>query len=172
MMPVAEIVTEEVQAQFPAPDLYSGNLLEDYEFGGIDLNDSSIGHNAVHWRGYSDGSSIWITKDGDQNYAPVLLLTDADITEISFSFDQLMRPSIVYVAGGVAKLYWYDSTIAGNTTTIFAGIVSPKLTLDDKRKHASDVGDSDISYSTYEMADCITGTRETGTERSTFCLLL
>jgi hypothetical protein len=144
MMPYPSLVTGEVPGQYPAPDLYSGNLLEDYEFGGIDLNDSSLGHNAVHWRGYSDGSSIWVTKDGDSGYTPFLVTTDTGITEISFSFDQLMRPSVVYVAGGVAKLYWYDSSAPGNVTTVITGAVSPKLTLDDKRKQSSDAGESDI----------------------------
>lgn len=72
--------------------------------------------------------------------APVTIFSDTAIEEISLAFDQNMRPTVAYKAGGVAKLFWYDSVLQDFTITKFedlygvSGIVtSPRCTLDDHR---------------------------------------
>ena len=62
---------------------------------------------------------------------------------MSFTFDQNGRPSICFTQYGQTKIYWFDSSLGGvTTTTIGAGIGSPKVILDDKRQ--TQTGSSDI----------------------------
>ena len=114
----------------------------DFEYGGIALNDASQGHEVQEWntRVSEDGTQI-IT--GAPSVADTVLYTGAEITEVSCSFDQNMRPAFAFVEAGAAKFEWYDSQIAARTLTILpVDVISPKVTLDDKR--ASQVAASDV----------------------------
>lgn len=114
----------------------------DYELGGIALNDPSQGLQYQVWVAYvRDGTIYARPEDGG---AETAITSDTNITEVSLSFDQNMRPTLAYVANGVTKLYWYDTQIGGPTTTTFAGAFSPFLTLDDKRE--SQLGTSDLLF--------------------------
>lgn len=108
----------------------------DYEDGGLALNDPSEGLLYQRWRarlfraGEVD-SSVWLdaTHIGEFEWLSVPYMT-----EISFTFDANMRPAVVYVAAGQAYLNWYDTTIPGYvTTTLPAGVVTPRVAMDDKR---------------------------------------
>lgn len=120
-----------------AEPLYPDNfertdLLQDWEMGGVALNDASQGNMVRPWRVWSDGTQVWVGAvdiPGDQH----LILVDTNITEVSLALDQLMQATIVYVADGLCKLYWYDTVVAHFVTTTFSGVSSPMLTLDDKR---------------------------------------
>lgn len=49
--------------------------------------------------------------------------------------------SIIY------QLYWYDSTVSGFTTTSFgSSVISPKVSLDDKRPKQSAIADVILTY--------------------------
>ena len=114
----------------------------DFEYGGIALNDPSQGHEVQEWntRVSEDGAQI-IT--GAPSAADVTLYTGAEITEVSCSFDQNMRPAFAFVEAGVAKFDWYDTQAAGRALTVLpAGSITPRVTLDDKR--ISQVAASDI----------------------------
>ena len=74
------------------------------------------------------------------------IITGNNITEVSFSFDRNMNPAIAYVEDGTAKLYWYDSALPGMTTSIFPGIVTPRLSHDDKRDLQSAISDVIFAY--------------------------
>ena len=114
----------------------------DYEYGGVALNDPSLGHEVQEWHTYvsPDGSQI-ITSPASGG--TTVLYTGADITEVSCSFDQNMRPAVAFVEAGVAKFEWYDTQLAARTLTILgAGVATPRVTLDDKR--ATQLGASDV----------------------------
>jgi hypothetical protein len=112
-----------------------GYVPQDWELGGIALNDSSLGLQVQRWTFALDGDAVTVTPDGG---TPTVLFTAAGITELSGAFDSNMAPAAAYVQAEVLKLYWFDTAIPGYATTTFDG-ENPRLTLDDKRPlHAAD----------------------------------
>lgn len=122
--------------------LLPATLLTDYELGGIGIDDPSQGLQVQSWMAYLSGNTIYCVPEAGGT--PTAILTDTGITELSLSFTQSMNIVIAYVASGVTKLYWYDSDIPGQTTTVFTGATSPFLSLDDKRPETS--ADSDVLF--------------------------
>jgi len=105
----------------------------DFESGADALADPSAGFFAKLWtaRINDAGTQILLSAEG---VPETVQITDTDITEVSLTFDQQMRPFIAYVAGGVAKYRWFDPLIPGFTTTsLAAGVTNPRCCLDDKR---------------------------------------
>lgn len=128
----------------PPRDVVPRLLDEDFEFGGIALNDASQGLDVQVWR-------CFIVNDQDiyveaPLVAPTLVLSVPGITEISFCFDQAMHIFIAYVANDVAKFYWFDSTVSGFVTTTIPGGVSPRCVLDDHRPLQSTNADIILGY--------------------------
>lgn len=112
-----------------------------WELGGIALSDTSEPM-TYYWYGYVKSKAIYLQRSGAE---PVAVLAFAgEVTEMSFSFDQNMRPTIAYIEDGVAKLYWYDASAAKNVLTLYPNITNPRLSLDDKRKF--NIGNSDIIF--------------------------
>lgn len=103
----------------------------DYEDGGVALNDPSQGLLYQVWRGRLLNGEVVLDAP---SVAETVVYANSAMTEMSFTFDQNMRPVVALVADDVAYLYWYDSTLPGQTTTeIGAGVITPKVILDDKR---------------------------------------
>lgn len=134
---------------YPAELLFPDNVSRtdrkvDYERGGIGLNDPSQGLNYQNWRLRIDGNQVLVSVEPYES-VETLLFTAAGITEASLAFDQNMRPAVAYIQAGQAKLYWYDSFLAAQTTTtLAAGITSVYLTMDDKRSVATQTNTNDI----------------------------
>ena len=130
---------------FSPDDLGRPNRTIDYERGGVGVSDGSQGFDVRDWRARLVGNNVVIgyMPDGPET----TLFSDTGITQITLTFDQNMRPSIGYVAFGIGKLWWYDSAIPGQTTTVIGpGVKSPFLTLDDKREGMSAVNDMLLFY--------------------------
>ena len=126
---------------FLPPRNKATSATECWELGGVALSDASEPF-AYYWYGYVKGKAIYLHCSGAE---PVTVLAfDGDVTELSFSFDQNMRPTIAYVENDVAKLYWYDASVAKNVLTLYPNITNPRLSLDDKRKF--NIGNSDIIF--------------------------
>lgn len=115
-------------------------LLQDWELGGVAIGDPSQGLQVQVWEARLSGNTIQTKPEAGSTWTDIT--SDTDITEIALSFDQNMRPSVSYVAGGAAKLYWYDPTVASYVTVTYAGATSPVVTMDDKR--ATQTGLNDI----------------------------
>lgn len=115
------------------------NTLYDYERGGVALNDASAGIDGYDWKAWVDGDDILIARAPYDS--PTTLITAAGTTWISLAFDQNMRPALAYMQAGACKLYWYDTTIPGATTSTFADCTSPMLGMDDKRQGADSYND-------------------------------
>lgn len=136
MMPDNSLSSEIVSSRFVGAKSLSVTKTIDYEDGGIDIQDITQGLMFQRWRARlfragTDESYIMLDAP---NVPEFVALTVPNMTEMSFSFDQSMRAAIAYVQAGVAKLWWYDTTIPGMTTTeIGAGVVTPRLSFDDKR---------------------------------------
>lgn len=136
-----DLIIEINNSVFLPPRDKAVEKLECWELGGVALSDTSEPFQ-YYWNGYIKGKAIYLKR---QDSLPTTLLAFfGKVTEFSFSFDQNMRPIIVYVEDNITKLYWYDSTVAQNVITEYLGISNPKLSLDDKRKF--NVGNSDIIF--------------------------
>jgi hypothetical protein len=76
-----------------------------------------------------------------------VLFSSPSIREISLAFDQNMRPAVAYMEGDQAKLWWYDTQVAGEVfTDLPAGSTSPKACLDDKREMETALSDIIVAY--------------------------
>jgi hypothetical protein len=113
----------------------------DYEDGGIAINDASQGLLYQRWRAilFRPGEPDSYVQLDAREVEPFTLVELPNVTEISISFDQLMRPTLAFVRNGVAYLRWFDS-VPGEYVTdeIGAGILTPRVTMDDKRFIASE----------------------------------
>lgn len=110
----------------------------DFERGGVGLNDPSLGRDYQDWQVRLVGNTVRLGPVGGTD---VDVFIEANITELSVAFDQNMRPAIAYMAGGVAKLRWFDTSVGYEVTTSYPGARSPFLTLDDKRQGQNDTSD-------------------------------
>lgn len=115
----------------------------DYEDGGIALNDPSRGLLYQRWRARLIGDDVIIDASEVEE---TVLFSGSDITEISFTFDQNMRPALAFVQNGVAKLRWFDSVIGQQVITEFPGAITPRVVLDDKRATQSAASDIIFAY--------------------------
>lgn len=123
---------------FPEGELRSG-FTHDWEGGPAALTDTSGGMNFQAWQlSYSDPD---ITLTPQDVGSPSIVLSAAGCKQISFTFDQNARPSIVYVTATSCYLYWYDTLASNYVTTEFPGLVSAILSLDDKRYFQSSAND-------------------------------
>jgi hypothetical protein len=146
MMPGNVLSTVTVQGLFEPPRDGVKEAAVDFEIGGVAIGDVSQGLEVKVWRAFVEVGDALIKLEADSVPAFVVL-ADADITEVSLAFDQLMRPSIAYVAGGQAKLYWWDTTVeAFVTTNLPGGAQNPRVCLDDKRPSQSSNSDVLLAY--------------------------
>lgn len=123
---------------------FQGGLKTDFESGPIAFSDTSQGLYYQVWYGqaFEDRISLW-TDTVDK----IQVVSGTNITELSFTFDQNGRPSVLYLQYGLMKLFWYDSSLGGEITTTFStGNISPKIFLDDKRGTQSGNSDMIIGY--------------------------
>jgi len=145
MLPDNTLSTRAVGARFRPPRNRPKEPLEDFDLGGLALNDASRGLEVYQWRGrYIDGA---IVLDVPGIVDPVSVLEVADVTEFSFAFDQNMQPAVAYVVGDEsAHWYWFDATLPGFVTLdLPAGSITPRCSLDDKRNSTGTLsGVSDI----------------------------
>lgn len=140
-LPGNELSTVAIKGDFLLPDrLGRKSKVEDFERGGVALNNPTDGLDVRDWRIRILGT---IARLGPYPEGPEIdLFFDAGMTEISLAFDQNMRPAVAYIANGVTKLFWYDTALAAQTTTSFGGgLRTPFLTLDDKRASQSSAND-------------------------------
>lgn len=152
MLPDNELSSTPMPSMIIGGRSISAYITEDYEDGGIALNDPSEGLSYQIWHGFLEGDNIYVEAS---NTAKTLVYSGSFITEISFTFDQNMRIVIAFVQEDIAKLYWYDSTIEDYTTTIFEdGAFSPKVFLDDKRDSQIPVSDVILFYMNMQYLCC------------------
>ncbi|USD19956.1 hypothetical protein MJO52_12795 [Microbulbifer variabilis] len=141
MLPDNQLSSQAVPTAFIGGAALPVRHIIDYERGGIAIQDTSRGLDYQTWRVriLNDGKAIVLDA---QQVAASTVISGTNITEVSLAFDQNMRPVIAYVESGTAKLYWYDSSQAQQVTTSWPGIITPRVSLDEKRplqQQASDV---------------------------------
>lgn len=155
MIPGGVISSQPVVSGYPDPVKSPGDFLIDWERGGVYLNDPSQGLQVKLWtlRAIRDDSTgefdVTISAPGGValGEASRILFTRPNIEEVGLGFDQSMNPFVAYVQAGVAKQYWYDSSIPGMVhTNLPSGSTSPKATIDDKRGFNVSNSDNILGY--------------------------
>jgi hypothetical protein len=132
-----------------APDSRERVLTEDFERGGVALNDPSHGYDVRDWMARTDGAEVWVAPWPEE--APrTVLHAGSDITEVTLAFDQNMQPILAWVEGGLTRMRWYDSAANAGTggfvVTSFVDCRCPFLTMDDKRAIAAGTNDIILAY--------------------------
>lgn len=141
MIPI--LSSEPIIGLLLSPDNIPKRPTIDYEMGGVGLQNPSRGLNFQQWRGWFDRSLGSVLLESPNTPATVIFEQEG-IRWLSFSFDQNMRWCAVYtLADGASYLRWYDSAMPGyRVSELEAGVISPFLSLDDKRD--SQIQNSDI----------------------------
>lgn len=142
MLPNGAISSVPISAPFLSPDSQRLTLVEDFEAGGVAVQDTSQGLSSHRWRCFIGQTGIHIQRDG---LADQLWVTVSGVLEVALAFDQNMRPAVAWrVDNGRIYLRWYDSQAAQYVTTDFGLGKNPRLTLDDKRQ--TQIGNSDVIF--------------------------
>jgi len=148
-LPENKLSTSPVFSTFLGAAALPASKTVSYIDGGIGLADTSEGLAYQVWTGeiiYNSETGlddIWISAD---NLSPYVDHSAAGISELSIAFNQNMVLHYVYVEDGETKLYWYDSSLPGMTTTSFGTVTTPRLTLDDKRDSQNNISDIVFAY--------------------------
>lgn len=167
MMPGGEVLSTTAHyAPFVGARSLSITKTIDYEDGGIDINDPSEGLLFQRWRArlFRAGTVDSRVMLGAPTVTEFEVFAVPGITEISFTFDQAMNPTIAFVQDDVAKIWWYDSTISGMATTeIGEGVLTPRVSYDDKRLAASQgylISDVILAYINVDGELCVRQQRD------------
>lgn len=98
------------------------------------IGDSPVRETAYECR--ANGNTAEYRKVGDAVWIPIVTVSGMS-QNVSFTFDQLMRPMVTYQTGAglnrvprTAYLYWYDTTLSGYQTLSVANAISPLITFD------------------------------------------
>lgn len=146
MMPDNELSSKPVRASILYPNRFLlASLTEDYEMGGLDIQDPSKGVNFQPWFGYwrAEDNAICVRPaiDGED----IVLFYEENIFEFSFAFDQNMRwCAATQRTDGSFRFRWYDSLVEQYVITEVTGIEGFKVTQDDKRDVLVQIGRSDV----------------------------
>lgn len=132
MIPEDRLSTETVQGEFIFPSGLYATRTQDYELGGVALQDPSQGLQVQAWFCYLEDESIYIRPV--ESTSPTLLMTRAGVVELSVAFDQNMRWNLALLLDtGELEFHWYDTVVNEYVTSVYPNVVSVKATLDDKR---------------------------------------
>lgn len=144
MLPDGVLSTTPQPAGFLPPRDAPPQPLVDYEMGGVAISDPSKGLLVKAWR------MRWVEGDfilDAPATAPTVVYSADDVTELSFTFDQNMKPFITFVDAVSPKYYWYDSAAGGyQLVNLASDVITPKCTLDDKRLNQVGVSDIILAY--------------------------
>ena len=145
-----DVVTSRLLSPFLYPDNVStDNELEDYEMGGIALQDPSQGLQYQVWKGFWDPLTTTAYLEPADTSIPIPIFTESDVVEFCFTFDQNMRwAAAIRTSANLLKFRWYDTAAAAYVTTDISNVRSVRLTLDDKRLLQTQFGNTDIIITT------------------------
>lgn len=141
MLPGDELSSTHNYARFVGSRALPVSAIVDYEDGGIAIGDASQGNRYQRWRARLIGNDVILDA---AEVEPFVAYSGANITEISFTFDQNMRFALAFVQAGVAKMYWFSSGVY--VTTTIPDAITPRVALDDKRQTQTNSSDIILAY--------------------------
>lgn len=141
-LPEPLIIDDDLTTPFLYPRDKRHDFRQSWDNGGVALSNPNEGLTKYVWHCYTDGQSIYLKRDDVNDWQ--LILTDSNISEVDFTFDQNMRACLVWVANGLAKMQAYDSVSQSVKITEYRNIKNPRVSLDDKRKF--NIANSDIIF--------------------------
>lgn len=112
------------------PTEYSDYI--DYELGGIELNNSTLGLDVALWKlEYNRvNGELRLGKVGQSDE---LLLTENDVKKVTLAFDVNMKPYYAIEKSNGVKLFYYDTVSQQHGELFLDSIRSPSLCLDERR---------------------------------------
>ena len=139
----------ELVGAFLYPDnIVSTSELEDYELGGVAIQDPSQGLQVQVWKCHWEPTTGEVILTPQDAGSPTVLFTQSDVVELAFTFDQNMRWSTATrTSDNVLHHRWYDSLAEAYVTTDYSGVTSARLTHDDKRNIQVNLGSTDMILS-------------------------
>lgn len=145
MIPDNRLSDIDRSAQFSARVRGPGELLTDYEVGGVALQDASQGLLVKLWTlRYEDGDML-LSADG---VPETVLFSRPGVEQIGLAFDNNMSPFVAFQdAGGVA--YWSFDTAQQQfviSDYLPVGCHDPRCTLDEKRELLDQYRDIILAY--------------------------
>lgn len=145
MIPIKS--SEPVVGVIYSPDNMPKRPTIDFELGGVGLQDTSQGLRVQQWRAWFDRYAGGVFVES-QNTPPTIIFEQSGIVWLSFCFDQNMRWSAVYTLhDGLSYMRWYNSAVgAYEITELDDGVVTPYLSLDDKRESQGANNDIVLAY--------------------------
>lgn len=144
MLPDNVISTLSLSAAFIPPRNVRKQLLLDYARGGVAIGDASQGLDVKDWRCRLVGADVVV---GSDDVPETTIFTQSDITELSLTFDQNMRPFIAFVAADQASYRWYDSVVSSFViSNLPANSMRPRCAMDDVRPSQSSSSDIILAY--------------------------
>lgn len=132
MIPDGVLSTTPVISNSIYPRSATKQDLIDFDYGPVDITDTSQGLLAKVWTGtYNSQNQIVYSADG---VVGSVIITVPNVKELSITFDQNGRPSLAYWDGTYSNLYWYNTLDqAFETLQLPLGSYNPRVILDDKR---------------------------------------
>lgn len=144
MLPQHVLSTQSFPAQFRYPRNIPKRMLEQYEYGGIALNDPSQGMRVRVWKGEYVDDNVVVSAEG---VPPVSVLNLANVADFDFTFDQNMRVAIAYeLVGGGSRFYWYDTVVSDYVTLDLGSAITPRCAIDDNRDMQTQISDIILAY--------------------------
>ncbi len=132
MLPENKLSTMAIDGQFMVPEKV--DELEDYS---LHFTTREI------VRCYYEGQQIKYSHRGVIND----VLTIPDLTALSFTLDQNLRPLLVYVQNKKTYMYWYNSALGKMEVKLWGeNYVTPQIALDDLRVENSSQIDIIFAY--------------------------
>lgn len=129
-------------APFLVPD--RAELLIDYEWGGVDLNDTSLGLNHQIWTSNYQNDDVILSAGAIKH----IIFTAPNLIALSFAFDFNMQPIMTYVIKDIGTyLRWYDA-LNNEWINEYLGeeYRTPQLSLDDFRQSQRNNADVIFAY--------------------------
>lgn len=144
MIPDNSLSAEVVRGNLTGARALAVTKFIDYEDGGVAVNDTSKGHLYQIWRARLIREQVLL---GAPSVPEFVLYEGSGITEISFAFDQNMRPVLAFMQAGQPKIRWHDPVAGGQVVTdLPAAALTPKVLLDDKRPTQENNSDVILAY--------------------------
>lgn len=144
------MIPEERLSSSPVPSAFLGarngavDRVLDREHGPRYLQNTDWG---LHHQAWEARLSVFGVPMYSATTPEFLAYENTNITELSFSFDQNGRYAIVMVRRERTILYWYDPLVEDYATLdLGKGIITPRLSLDDKRMTQTDASDIILGY--------------------------